>query len=187
MASVALLEDDGKLIVALEESAPMAASGACLRMLEAAFAQSGLSLSSATLFLSDLGPGSFTGVRVGVTLAKTFAYAQGCQAGGASSFDLIDAESTVVLPNKRDEWFVRRPGRAPELVRELPSEDFVGFGPGVSPAIFPSASKFGLLLKGITPIAPELLVPAYIVDPAISKPKQPYASGVPGSTLPGTA
>lgn len=133
-----------------------------------------MELGTATLFLSDLGPGSFTGVRVGVTLAKTLAYAQQARVGGASSFDLIDPERTVVLPSKKGEWFIRRPGSSPVKAEQFPEEEFVGFGPGIEAPVYPSASRFGALLEGIQSLEPELLVPGYLTEPAISKPKQPY-------------
>jgi hypothetical protein len=149
-----------------------------MKLLEAGLRELSVGLASATLFVADLGPGSFTGVRVGVTLAKTLAFAGGQQTAGADAFDLIDTSRTVVLPNKRGEWFVRRPGALPERVNELPSEDFVGFGPDIEPQTYPDACRFASLVERLAPIAPELLVPVYLVEPSISTPKKPYGAGV---------
>jgi tRNA A37 threonylcarbamoyladenosine modification protein TsaB len=140
----------------------------------------GKKLSDASLFVADLGPGSFTGVRVGVTLAKTFALAHGKQAAGIDAFDLIDPSATVVVPNKRGEWFLRYPGSGPKLVDALPSEALVGYGTGLDTQTFPDASRFAMLLSCLEVIPPERLVPAYLVEPSISVPKNPYGAGVAG-------
>ena len=152
----------------------MAASGACLRMLNDLLGKSGLSLDHAELFLSDLGPGSFTGVKVGVTLAKTFALARGTLAGGANSFDLIDPNATVVLPSKRGEWFIRRPHESPMRTTELPREKIKGYGPSIEDPQYPKAENFSHLIASVRRIKPELLVPEYLMEPAISQPKKPY-------------
>jgi tRNA threonylcarbamoyladenosine biosynthesis protein TsaB len=63
-----------------------------------------------------VGPGSFTGLRVGVGTAKTFAYAVGAQAVGIDTLDvlahqveLVDGESaSCILNAQRGELFVAR-------------------------------------------------------------------------------
>jgi len=174
LASVALIDADGSIIASSEDWAPMAASGACLGLLDKLMAGTGRSLSDAELFLSDLGPGSFNGVKVGVTLAKSLAFAFGKRAGGARSFDLIAKDKAVAFPSKRGEWFFRSVGREPVRLQELPCEEFIGFGPGIDPLIYPRAEKFSTLLDQIQPVAPELLVPEYLIEPSISQPKAAF-------------
>lgn len=149
-------------------------------MLEEALAYFGKPLSSAELFLADLGPGSFTGTRVGVTLAKSLAFAVGGSAAGASSFDLICLESPVVIPSRRGEYFVRAPGEAPYRAHELPPRPYVGYAPEFAKddLTYPHASQFQVLLRDLVPASPELLVPAYLVEPSISVPKKPYGANV---------
>lgn len=61
-----------------------------------------------------LGPGSFTGLRVGVTTAKTFAYAVGSQIVGANTLDAVARGTPATCPNlsavldaQREELFAR--------------------------------------------------------------------------------
>jgi len=143
-------------------------------LLERMVAEPGLQLENATLFLADIGPGSFTGVRVGVVLAKTFAYMNSCEVAGASSFDLIHPDETVVLPSKRGEFFIRKPGQLAIRSVELPELPYVGFGPGVEPAIYPSAAAFVSLLSKISPASAMQFVPEYLIEPSISVPKTPF-------------
>ncbi|MFX8922218.1 hypothetical protein ABTN04_19300, partial [Acinetobacter baumannii] len=81
------------------------------------------------LFGADIGPGSFTGTRVAVTLAKTYAYVAGKKCFGVSSFDLIDCSGTVAIPSKKGEYFIRRVGLLPVRTSDRPQEPLVGFGP----------------------------------------------------------
>jgi tRNA threonylcarbamoyladenosine biosynthesis protein TsaB len=176
LASVAAVDSDGKVLASAEEWAPMAASGTCLTLLRALLQRLNATVSDAELFLSDLGPGSFTGVKVGITLAKTLAFSEGKLAGGAQSFDLISADGVAVLPSKRDEWFVRIPGQAPHRQANLPEESFKGYGNGIENPVYPRAENFAALLANIERVKPEHLVPEYLIDPAISTPKKPYAT-----------
>jgi tRNA threonylcarbamoyladenosine biosynthesis protein TsaB len=67
---------------------------------------------------TTIGPGSFTGLRVGVTTAKTLAYAVGCQCLGVDTLEVIalqvagerspDQELQVVLDAQRKELFLAR-------------------------------------------------------------------------------
>ncbi len=179
-ASVALLEPDGTILWAGRREAPQTASGTCIDLLTLALKESGRSLSAATLFAADLGPGSFTGVRVGVTLAKTLAYTIGAMAAGTDAFQLVDPATTVVVPSKRGEWFIRRPGQSAVRSESLPDEPFVGFGPGLADQTYPDAVRFSALLKELQPAPPEHLVPAYLIEPSTSLPKKAYGASVAG-------
>lgn len=167
LASFAAFGDGGELL--FEDAAPArgAASEACLRMLLA----SGIAPAHFDLWLADLGPGSFTGTRVGVVLAKTLAWSYGKPCGGADAFDLIAPGEAVAIPNRKGEWLARLPGRAPEVV---PAESLaaIGYAPGLSEEIFPLASDFAGLLDRIERVAPERLLPGYVVAPSISTPKK---------------
>lgn len=178
LASVALLEEDGTPIAGHEELAPMRASSACVAALERLLAQQRRSLDQATGFLADLGPGSFTGVRVGVTLAKTFAFAAGRPAGGLPSFDLISPDRAVAVPSRRGRSFVREPGEAPvEAGDDEVGPDLLGYGPSRAVQTHPRALAFGALLPDVAWLDPVALLPLYLAPPSISTPKRPYGLG----------
>ncbi len=173
--SVALIAENGSVIGAGDRLAPMQASGACMSLLQGLLSEHGHNLGEATLFLADLGPGSFTGVKVAVTIAKTLAFAHETQAAGADSFDLISRDQVVVLPSKRGEYFIRVPGQEPIRSSELPGGPYLGYGPDIPEPRYPSASSFASLLSLVQPMVPELLVPNYLIEPSISQPKAPLS------------
>ena len=76
--------------------------------IEAFLAQSDLTLKNIECLVCGTGPGSFTGVRVGVMYAKTLAFALGKPIIGVSSFDAaayedITINRVVVCTSKRNE------------------------------------------------------------------------------------
>jgi hypothetical protein len=171
IVSVAVFSAECEILFSAESESRQEASNACLRLLE----KSGLDVLQGRLFLADLGPGSFTGTRVGVTLAKTLAWAAKGECGGTTAFDLISVEKTVVFPSRRGEWFVRPPGGEVTRSEELPQSDYLGFGPLIENPVFPHARRFASLLIHLSRMAPEALVPLYLIDPSISTPKQPLS------------
>ncbi len=66
------------------------------------------------LVTTSMGPGSFTGLRIGVTAAKVFAYATGARAHGVNTLELIASQSPTdglieaVLDAQRGELFAAR-------------------------------------------------------------------------------
>lgn len=164
MVSVAVFAD-GTLLIEQSEEAPMRASGTALRILEVALRESKIAKEDVDLWAADLGPGSFTGVKVGVTLAKTLAFAFGKEAAGFASFDLIGAAAAV--PSRKGMFLVRDN----EGIEEL-SEDH----PRVVAAnkSRPSAAKAVPLFYSIAAVPPEALLPNYILEPSISKPKKAF-------------
>jgi hypothetical protein len=150
-----------------------------MRLLEQARQERGFRVEQASLFAADLGPGSFTGVRVGIVMAKTFGFLFEKPCAGANAFDLVSQSDTVVLPLKRGEYFVRRAGEAPYETKELPSEAFLGYGPPDREPVYPNASRFGALLDRLVQVSAEELLPAYLVEPSISVSKRP----IPGVRL----
>lgn len=104
---------DGELVFeeAIEEG--LVHGREIVRRLEHAFAATGHRPSDIDLVICDRGPGSFTGMRVGVTTAKTLAYAVGAQVVGidapsviAANLPLSEGARTVLIDAKRNELYV---------------------------------------------------------------------------------
>ena len=117
--SVAVLE--GPRVLASEKLDPAKRSAQTLapavaRSLQAA----GKEPKGVLLIATTVGPGSFTGLRVGVTLARTLAYALKCDLVGLNTLDVLAAQVThselrgetgiihAVLDAQRKELFVGR-------------------------------------------------------------------------------
>lgn len=82
--------------------------------IQSALRQSDLQPRDIDLFAVCQGPGSFTGLRIGVTTAKTFAYATDCQILGIDTLEVIANQATksnsgeleVIMDAQRRQLFV---------------------------------------------------------------------------------
>lgn len=174
---MAVFTQDGQLIWSGQDHAPHAASGACMRLLSECEVQTGAKVREGALFIADLGPGSFTGVRVGIVLAKAFAYLNKVECAGAVAFDLINPTGIAFVPSRKNEVFIRMPGDAPTRDSVAPHEA-LGYGISEREANYPLASNFRPLLEGLIRMQPVELVPAYFAEPSISLPKRAYSREV---------
>lgn len=101
---------------------------ALLPMIESVLREARLEPAALDLLVVTVGPGSFTGVRIGLAAAHGLALANRLVAIGVTSFDAVDVGETGALPlivaleSKRAELFLdRREGadaRLPALVRQ---------------------------------------------------------------------
>ncbi len=111
---LALAEDDGSVrAVSLFESR-RTLSVRLLGEVDGLLARNSLTLADMTAFAVGLGPGSFTGVRVGVTTAKTLAQVMGKPLVGVGTLDAYasvwmthddDTRIVPVLPSRREEVY----------------------------------------------------------------------------------
>lgn len=87
-ASVSLLEDD-KLIKELNISDQRTHSEKLMPLIEELFKTTNLQLSQVNLIACDIGPGSFTGIRIGVASVKAMAEAKEISVVGVSSLEAL--------------------------------------------------------------------------------------------------
>lgn len=133
-----------------------------------ALAAAGTDVTEVTHVAVGTGPGPFTGLRVGLVTAQTFAHARGITVHGVCSLDALAAaaahghegELLVATDARRKEVYwarydcaagevvlqegpaVTKPADLPEPVRALPT---IGRGPAVYPELLPAA----LTLPGV--------------------------------------
>ena len=84
-------------------------------LVQKALAEAGKGLVELNVVAVTSGPGSFTGLRVGVTTAKTLAYALGCDVLAVNTLDLIAAQvpgevqsAWVILDAQRQQLFAAK-------------------------------------------------------------------------------
>jgi tRNA threonylcarbamoyladenosine biosynthesis protein TsaB len=109
--SVAALEG-GQVLVQVELHAAQRSAQALAPAMVRALAEAGWQPRQVELLAVTAGPGSFTGLRVGVTTAKTFAWATGAALLGVDTLEVIarqapamDSPVAVVLEAERNEVF----------------------------------------------------------------------------------
>lgn len=120
-----------------------------------------------------LGPGSYTGSRVGVTAAKTLAFAAGARLVGLNSLHAIGRDApadagraSVIADAQRGELYVA------DLVRPAPG---AAMAPAAETRIEPLASWLGRLEPGTVVLGPALDSPR--IRPAIPADRLPSDSG----------
>lgn len=165
-ATVALFNGEEVVKRGVQESR-RAASGAIVALM------SELEIGRFDDILVDIGPGSFTGVRVGVAMAKVWSHMGGLPIRVATSFDLI-SNGPVAIPSKKGEVFLRIPGEAPTSVPIQEAEIVNG-------VVMAGDNEFRNLFAHFpahaTLVEVAHVVPLYVAPPAISTAKQRHIMG----------
>ncbi|HET9342344.1 MAG TPA: tRNA (adenosine(37)-N6)-threonylcarbamoyltransferase complex dimerization subunit type 1 TsaB [Candidatus Eremiobacteraceae bacterium] len=111
---VAIVSDDAEHATTTHEQA---LSGA-LRCVRQVLRAADLTIDDIALVAACTGPGSFTGLRIGVALAKSIAQARDLPVIGVSSYDVVDEGAGTTFPRtslvegKRDFYYTRTIGDA---------------------------------------------------------------------------
>jgi tRNA threonylcarbamoyl adenosine modification protein YeaZ len=112
VCGVALVQD-GALAGAVRLAHGMNLSGSLLHGAEWLLGRRGLSLAQVDAFAVDVGPGAFTGLKIGVMLAKSWAHALGKPLIAVSAFEACaaqmptDAPTLIALPARRDALYLQ--------------------------------------------------------------------------------
>jgi tRNA threonylcarbamoyl adenosine modification protein YeaZ len=107
------LVDDGALAGAARLAHGLNLSGSLLHAAEWLLARRGLSLAQVDAFAVDVGPGAFTGLKIGAMLAKSWAHALGKPLVAVSAFEACAAQmpagapTLVALPARRDALYLQ--------------------------------------------------------------------------------
>ena len=133
MCVLALAEEDGTVKAVTVFEGRRTLSRRLMGEIDSLLTRNGLALPDLTAFAVGLGPGSFTGVRVGVTTAKTLAQVMGKPLVGVGTLDAYaavwmtpgdDGSLVPVLPSRRGEVYaaVFRNGEVVEAPFAAPIE-----------------------------------------------------------------
>jgi tRNA threonylcarbamoyl adenosine modification protein YeaZ len=173
LVSVAVL-DDGRVLDAATSERPMQHGEQLAPMITAALHRVGAVRQDLTAVAAGIGPGPFTGLRVGLVTARTLGLALGIPVYGVSSLDVLAAQAVdegvaepflATIDARRKELFwaaydedgrradgphVGRPDRLPH------GRLVVGAGPVLRPELFPrsrgptapSAATLALVVAG---------------------------------------
>lgn len=98
IASVALV-DSGRVLAFVTHDDPRGHAEHLFDLIDAALAAAGHARADVQLVACDVGPGSFTGVRIGVASAKGIAEALGVPLCGVLSLDAMAAEARSLVPD----------------------------------------------------------------------------------------
>lgn len=126
--SLALLRPDGGVVESIEIPPPTRQSHALPEALTQVLARHGLALKDVTGFVCGLGPGSFTGLRIGLATLKGLAWALRLPTAGVSSLAALaldgpsDTELFSCAMVKRGECYLGRFRREGQGVRALAEE-----------------------------------------------------------------
>jgi tRNA threonylcarbamoyladenosine biosynthesis protein TsaB len=167
--TVALLDDDRVVYEApLPERRPTTATFAM--QLRDGMQAVGWKPAQVNLFAVCEGPGSFTGLRIGIMAAKAFAYATGCQLVAVNTLDVIASGSDArydtiwaVLDAQRQQLFVAQYGLQAGQITELSPTQLVSardWLAGLSPGAIvtgPGLCRWAELLPDHAMAAPEPL------------------------------
>jgi tRNA threonylcarbamoyladenosine biosynthesis protein TsaB len=98
----AALFEDGKILSSYTGDKGMTHSQTHMPLIQEILKNAGKNINQVDLFACTTGPGSYTGIRIGVTTTKTLAYATGKDAIGISALEVLayphKSEGCIVCP-----------------------------------------------------------------------------------------
>ncbi len=99
----AALAEDGAITSYRESSAPKAHASLTAVFINEILTERGLSLSDCEAVCVSMGPGSYTGLRVGVSTAKGLCFGSGKPLMAVGTLDTLVAQVSDVIPNEVEE------------------------------------------------------------------------------------
>ena len=99
----AALAEDGIITSYRESSAPKAHASLTAVFIQEMLAEKGLTIADCDAICVSMGPGSYTGLRVGVSTAKGLCFGSGKPLIAVGTLDTLVAQATTVIPNEVEE------------------------------------------------------------------------------------
>lgn len=143
VCAVALFRDDD-LLASRSTDVPRAHAARLAPFIAEVLGEAGVGAASLDAVAVSAGPGSFTGLRIGVATAKGLCLATGAALVGVPTLDALTAAAgrgpavVAALPSRRGEVFLGGDGRPPRVL-VLADSDAVGAGPAAGVVVGPAA------------------------------------------------
>ena len=99
----AALAEDGIITSYRESSTPKAHASLTAVFIQEMLAEKGLTIADCDAICVSMGPGSYTGLRVGVSTAKGLCFGSGKPLIAVGTLDTLVAQATTVIPNEVEE------------------------------------------------------------------------------------
>lgn len=168
--SVALFED-GALACSLSREGH---GDMVLSLVSEMLASRGLRARDVARWAVDIGPGSFTGVRVGVSTVKGIAFATGAEVVAVDAFDALTGgeDAIAILEAGKGEVYFRVPGEEPgHAPLDVVKAKIAGRSERViGPGVVPTAEGVGRVATGRAATNADELQPLYVRAPDLTKP-----------------
>jgi tRNA threonylcarbamoyladenosine biosynthesis protein TsaB len=170
---LALAADDGTARVSLALRRGLAHSPALLPLADRLLAELGFGAGELELVVCSVGPGSFTGIRIGLATAKGIAFATGCPLVGVSTLDALalpwacfPGDVWSVIDARKGRWYAAgyREGRRVTEYLDVAPDDLrarIGAAGAAKLVAGPDAPRFAAGLTGVS--ATDLFDPAAVL------------------------
>lgn len=89
---------DGDMVIGLKENTQSQNSDRYLEMVDSLLKENNLNISDVKKIVINIGPGSFTGLRVAISLAKGIGFAGDVLFSTFNSFDYVEPNQNIVVP-----------------------------------------------------------------------------------------
>ena len=99
----AALAEDGKIVAYRESSAPKAHASLTAVFIQEMLQERGIKIADCDAVCVSMGPGSYTGLRVGVSTAKGLCFGAGKPLLAIGTLDTLVAQSSDVIPSEVEE------------------------------------------------------------------------------------
>jgi tRNA threonylcarbamoyl adenosine modification protein YeaZ len=140
----------------------------------------GLSARDVARWAVDIGPGSFTGVRIGVATVKGLAFATGAEVVAVNAFDAlcetsgaVPKGSVVLVEAGKGEVYFRIGADEPGHARLAAVRERIDGGAWtvIGPDVLPNAEAVGRVAHAHPPEDLDLLAPLYVRAPDLTRPR----------------